>query len=241
MTTLLVCLLQLLQVRIAPPPTLPALPVIVRVRLDVSRERVLVVHEIVMGRGDYVGADIDLWVAFGPVLPRALDARLLSVAQSASAPDPSDPGEPIPFDKAARRPAHAHALLGKSTMAGVVLHVREPAFRRAIAASNQLAIRIRQVLPPPPGDVHGGREVLVRLGLESGVPLTVRRLDLTTSEPSGWLSNASAQLCGPDADPYMIGFASAPGGTQKTPNLIDPSGATRRSTDDLCVRYVAPP
>jgi hypothetical protein len=221
-----------------PAPPLPALPVIARIRLDVSQDRVLVVHEIVMARGDYTGGDIDLWASFGPVLPRAIDARLLSVPPSTNAPDPSDTGEPIALDKAAHRPAQAHALLGRALMAGVVLHVREPAFRRAIAASNVMAVRIRQVLPPPAPDAQGGREVVVRLGIESGTPLTVRRIDLSTPEPLGWITSVSAQLCGPNADPYILGFASAPPASQTTLMPIDPPAATRRATDDLCVRYV---
>ncbi len=224
----------------APPPPLPALPVIARIRLDIAKDRVLVVHEIVMARGDYSGGDLDLWTSFGPTLPRAYDAHLLSVAPNASAPDPADPGEPIPIDKAARRPPQAHALLGRSSMAGAVLHVREPAFRRAIAQSNVLAIRIRQVLPAPTSNAQNARELMIRLGMEAGAPLTIRRIDLSTSEPQ-WLTSASAQLCGPNADPYIIGFASAPAGTQQTPMPIDPSAATRRATDDLCVRYVALP
>jgi hypothetical protein len=222
-----------------PPPPLPALPVVARVWLDVTKERVLVVHEIVMARGDFAGGDLDLWTSFGPTLPRAYDAHLLSMSPNASAPAAADPGEPIAIDKLAHRPPHAHPLLGRSSMAGAVLHLREPAFRRAIAASNMLGLRIRQVLPVPPPDADGAREIVVRLGIESSTPLAVRRIDLSTSEPAGWLTTASAQLCGPKADPYIIGFASAPPGTQHTAMPIDPSAATRHTTDDLCVRYVA--
>jgi hypothetical protein len=224
-----------------PPPPLPALPVIARIRLDVSRQRVLVVHEIVMARGDYTGGDIDLWVSFGPELPRAIDAFIVPVATGASAPDPVDRGEPAPVDKAAHRPANAHPLLGRSSMAGVVVHVREAAFRRAIAASGIMAVRVRQVVPAPVADAQGTHELVVRLGIESETPLTVRRLDVSSSEPVGWVTSTSAQLCGEDADPYVLGFASAPPGTQKTLMPIDPALATRRATDDLCVRYVTVP
>jgi len=224
---------------VAPPPPLPALPVIARVRLDVTKDRVLVTHEIVMSRGDFSGGDLDLWTSFGPTMPRAYDARLLSVPPNASAPVAGDQGEPIPIDKAAHRPAHVHTLLGRSSMVGAVLHVREPAFRRAIAASNVLALRIRQVLPVAPPDAEGTREIVVRLGMESGTPLTVLGIDFSTSEPAGWLTTISAQLCGPNADPYVIGFDTAPRGTEHTPMRIDPSAATRRATDDLCIRYVA--
>ena len=222
-----------------PPPPLPSLPVLARVRVDVAKDHVLVEQEIVMTRGSWAGGDLDLWVSFGPTMPRAFDAHLLAVKPGASAPDPTDVGEPITTDKAAHRPAHAHPLLGRSSMAGEVLHVREPAFRRAVAASGELAIRIRQVLPPPESDAQGAREIAVRLGLEGGAPLTVRRIDLTTAEHPGWMTSASARLCGPNADRYILGFASAPSGVRQVPLAIDPALATRRSTDDLCVRWVA--
>lgn len=221
-----------------PPPPLPALPVIARVRVDVAKDRVLLVHEIVMSRGTWAGGDVDLFVAFGPTLPRALDAHLLAVAQNASAPDPNDTGEPLPHETAPHRPAPAHPLLGRSAMAGEVLHIREPAFRRATAASGQLAIRIRQVLPPPASDPQHAREIVVRLGMESGTPLTVRHIELSTPESGGWLGSASAQLCGPNADPYSIGFSIAPRGIGLVPMAVDPTSTTRRTTDDLCVRYV---
>jgi hypothetical protein len=221
-----------------PPPPLPALPVIARVRVDVAKDRVLVVHEIVMSRGTWAGGDVDLFVAFGPTLPRALDAHLLAVAQNASAPDPNDAGEPLPHETVSHRPARAHPLLGRSAMAGEVLHIREPAFRRATAGSGQLAIRIRQVLSPPASDAQHAREIVVRLGMESGTPLAVRHVELSTPESGGWLGSASAQLCGPNADTYSIGFSIAPRGISLVPMAVDPTSTTRRTTDDLCVRYV---
>jgi hypothetical protein len=223
----------------ARPGPLPGLPVIARVRVDVERDHVLVVHEIVMARGSFAGGDLDLWVSFGPTMPRAFDAHLLAVRPGASAPDPGDVGEPITTDKAAHRPARAHPLLGRSSMAGEVLHLRESAFRRAVAASGVLALRIRQVLPLPEADAQGARQIAVRLGIEDGTPLTLRHVELSTSERRGWITSASAQLCGPDADRYALGFSAVPAGVAGTVGAIDPTGATRRSTDDLCVRWVA--
>jgi len=222
----------------SPPPPLPALPVLARVRLDVTKERVLLVHEITLQRGSWAGGDLDLYVSFGPTIPLAFDAHLLPMAPGATAPAPSDSGEPIPTDKAAHRPSRASPLLGHDSMAGEVLHLREAAFRRATAASGSLALRIRQVLAPPVADAQGGHDVLVRLGMAGGTPLTLRRIELVTSEP-GWLGAVYAQLCGPDADRYMLGFAVSPPGASRTPGSIDPSLAVRRNTDDLCVRYVA--
>jgi hypothetical protein len=223
----------------APPPPLPALPVIARIRVDVAKDHVLVVHEIVMARGTFAGGDMDLWVSFGPTMPRAFDVHLLAVKPGASGPAPTDVGEPVTTDKASHRPWRAHPLLGRSSMAGEVLHLRESAFRRAVAASGVLALRIRQVLPPPEADPQGAREIAIRLGLESGAPLTVRHVELSTSEPAGWLTAASAQLCGPNADRYAIGFSRLPAGVPQTLFAIDPASATRRSTDDLCVRWVS--
>lgn len=225
----------------APPPPLPALPVIARVHVDVAKDHVLVVHEIVMATGSFAGGDLDLWVSFGPLMPRALDAHVVSVRPGATAPDPSDAGEALTTDKAAHRPPRAHPLLGRSNMAGEVVHLREPAFRRAVAASGMLALRIREVLPPPEPDARGTREIAIRLGMEAGPALTLRHLDLASSERPGWVTSASAELCGPSADRYALGFASLPAGVARTPFAIDPGLATRRSTDDLCVRWVAAP
>lgn len=225
----------------APPPPLPSLPVLSRVRVDVARDHVLVVHEIVLARGSFAGGDLDLWVSFGPTMPRAFDAHVLSVAPGAHAPDPNDAGEPLVAEKAVHRPPSAHPLLGRSAMAGEVVHLREPAFRRATAASGTLALRIRQVLPAPEADTQGARQIEIRLGLEGGAPLTIRHVELATSEQPGWVTSASAQLCGPSADTYALGFSSLPAGVRQTPFAIDPALATRRSTDDLCVRWVAPP
>ncbi len=222
------------------PPPLFALPVIARIQVDVSKDRVVVVHEIVLSRGEWSGGDVDLWVSFGPTMPHAIDAHLLALRAGAAAPDEADAGEPVAFDMLARRPARAHALLGRSAMAGVVLHVREPAFRRATAASGILALRIRQVLSPPAADSQNAREVIVRLGMESGTPLTIKHIALTSAE-NGFVTAASAQLCGPNADTYILGFQSSPRGARLTPFAIDPPSATRRSTDDLCVRYVSTP
>lgn len=227
---------------VQPSPALFALPVIARVHVDVSKERVVLVHEIVIARGEWSGGDVDLWVSFGPTMPRALDAHLLSIHAGSAFPDPADVGEPLALDKAAHRPARAYALLGRSSMAGVVLHVREPAFRRAVAASGVLAVRVRQVLAPPDEDEHHARELVVRLGMESGTPLTVRHITLSTPEPAGFVASASAQLCGPDegASTYILGFQSAPPGARLTPFAIDPASATRHASDDLCVRWVTP-
>ncbi len=221
----------------SPSPPLPALPVLARVRLDVAKERVLVVHEITLNRGSWAGGDLDLYVSFGPTMPLAFDAHLLPLPPGATAPDPNDTGEPSPTDKAAHRPSHASSLLGHDSRAGEVLHLREAAFRRATAASGSLALRIRQVLASPPADAQGGHDVLVRLGMAGGTPLTLRRIELVSSEPR-WVGAVYAQLCGPDADRYMLGFAASPPGASRTPGSIDPSLAVRRNTDDLCVRYV---
>ena len=123
-------------------------------------------------------------------------------------------------------------------MAGEVLHLREPALRRATAASGTLAIRIRQILPPPAeasGHVH---ELIARLGLEDGTPLTIRRLTFSTHD-AGFVLSISAELCGPRADDYLLGFSGLPRGVEQNPNAIDPPLATRRAADDLCIRYVS--
>ena len=55
-------------------------------------------------------------------------------------------------------------------------------------------------------------EIVVRLGMEGSTPLTIRHVELSTPELGGWVTSASAQLCGPNADPYVVGFSTAPRG-----------------------------
>ena len=225
-------------------PKLPSLPSVARIRLDVTSEHVIVLEELNLPKGDWAGGDLDLFVAFGaPGVPTALDASLVALADGAIESNPRDAGEAIPFDRAPKRPSHASLLLGSPQMAGVVLHVREPAFRRATSAGKMAAIRLRTLLPLPILDAQGGHEVMLRLGISGGAPLTLGRLQLAYENLP--VKRVEAHFCGPDADSYPLSIAVTP----KLAPLADlppdadarppaaPVLAVRHASDDLCIRF----
>ncbi len=226
-------------------PKLPSLPMVARVRLDVTPDHVIVMQEVNLPKGDWAGGDLDLFVAFGaPGAPLALDASIVAVADGEVESNPKDAGEPVVFDRAPRRPAHASLLLGSAQMAGVVLHVKEAAFRRAVSPGKMAAIRVRTLRPLPVKDAQGGREIILRLGLADGNPIGVGRLQLAADGLA--LRRVEAHFCGDDADTYPLSIAVTP----KLPPLVAldipadydvrppaaPVLAVRHASDDLCIR-----
>ena len=222
--------------------TLPTLPSVPRVRIQVARDHVVIVEEVNLPRGEWQSGDLDFYVAFGaPGAPQAFDARLLAVADGALEPEAADAGEALVVERAARRPASAQTLLGPSQMAGAVVHVREAAFRRAVAAGNMAAIRLRTLLTLPEEDARTGREVVVRLGASRGTPLTLGRLQIDAHDARPRVTRAEAHLCGAEADPYPLAIAVTPrGAASPAPAAeapIAPVLAVRHVGDDLCVRF----
>ena len=93
--------------------------------------------------------DLDLCVAFGaPGAPLAFDARLFAVPDGALEPRDSDGGQPVTAEQSARCPETAHELLGPARMAGVVVHVPEGVFWRAVAPGRMAVLRLRSLLAP---------------------------------------------------------------------------------------------
>ena len=231
--------------RPAPRPSqpIPSLAVVARVRVEVARDRSLVTEEITFSRGDWQSGDLDLYAAFGaPGVPRAFDVHLHAVPTGALAPDPTDVGEPVLTERAARRPPTARLLLGRSTMAGEVIHVREAALRRAFGASGVAALRVRTFLDPPAADAKGGRELVVRLGIDGATPLTVGRIEVASADGTAFTAPAEAQLCGDVADTYPLAVQLSPPWPVRTvPGPQDPRFAVRHASDDLCVRYFPAP
>ncbi len=222
-----------------PPPVPFSLPSLPRIRIEATRDRVLVVHEINLPRGEWQTGDVELYVAFGaPGAPLAVDARLYAFDWEVDLPDSAY--EAIRLDRAPRRPPSAHALLGPSEMAGVVLHVREAAFRRAITPTGTARIQVRTLLDLPAEDARSGREIVARLGVREGEPLALGRLEVVSLDPEPWVVRAEARLCGPDADPYPLAIKIAPAPAPRPeapPFPIAPALAVRHATDDLCVRF----
>src|SRR5580693_3798520 len=60
-----------------PPEPLPMLPSVARVRVEAACDRLLVMEDVNLPRGDWVSGGLDLYVAFGaPGVPIAMDAQI---------------------------------------------------------------------------------------------------------------------------------------------------------------------
>jgi hypothetical protein len=235
---------------VAPLPMLPSIP---RVKIDVLKGQLVVIEEVNLPRGEWKGDALDFYVAFGaPGVPRAIDARLVPVGDGALEPEDDEAGEPLVVDRAPRRPASAHPLIGRDTMAGVVVHVKREALTRALEPGNMAALRVRTALDLPEEDSLGARGVVVRLGSSRGTPLTLGRLTLTAKAGAPNPSRAEAHLCGADADPTPLAIALVPkpppppapsSAAPATPPAppIAPVLAVRHATDDVCIRFWTPP
>lgn len=239
-----------------PPPLapLPMLPSVSRVRVEIVRgqpQKLLVVEEVNLPRGDWKGEALDFYVAFGaPGAPRAVDVHLLKVADGSLEAEEEDVGEPVVTERAARRPHSAYPLLGRDSMAGIVMHLKKEALARAFAPGKMASIRVRTVLDLPEPDVDGARSVVVRLGSSRGTPLTLGRISTAASSngASGGASvvRAEARLCGPDAESRLLAVGISPKPASSSPpapteSPIAPVLAVRHASDDLCVRVWTTP
>lgn len=230
-------------VGVRPAPPLPMLPVVARARVEAARDRVVVVEEVSLPRGEWRSGGLDLYVAFGaPGTPIAVDARLAAVPVGATEPRADDAGEPATVEPAPRHTPSSQLLLGRATMAGVVVHVRDSQLRQAYALSDLVVLRVRSLLAPPAADASGARDVVLRLGAVGGQPLTLGKVQVVSLEPKPWIARAEAHLCGPDADPWPLSVALTPKSADPaapSPPAIAPPMAVRHTSDDLCVRWWA--
>jgi hypothetical protein len=230
-------------VHVAPP--LPMLPSVARVRVEAARDRVLLLEEVTLPRGDWQSGGLDLFVAFGsPGTPIAVDARLVPVPSGAQEPKPEETGEPVTVEPVLRHTPSSQPLLGRPTMAGVVLHVKDAQLRHGYAVGDAVALRVRSLLSSPAADATGVHDVVVRLGFAAGQPLGLEKVQVVSVEPKPWITRAEASLCGPEADPWPLAVTLAPRPTEPTGvtlRAISPAMAVRHASDDLCVRWWAPP
>jgi hypothetical protein len=233
-------------VSVRPAPPLPMLPRVGRVRVEAARDRVIVLEDVHLPRGDWGSGGLDLYVAFGsPGVPIAIDARLITLPAGALEPRGEEGGETVTLEHAVRRTPGSRPLLGRPQMAGVVVHVKEAQLQRAYAASDTAVLRVRSLLAAPTADESGARDVVVRLGIAGGSPLTLGHIQVSSLESRTGITRAEATLCGPDADPWPLAIALAGKGsvTGKTAPVqaIAPDAAVRHSSDDLCIRWWAGP
>jgi hypothetical protein len=221
------------------------LPSVARVRVEAARDRVVLLEEVNLPRGDWQSGGLDLFVAFGaPGTPVAVDARLAPVPVGAVEARPEDPGDAVVVDPVIRHTPASQPLLGRPTMAGVVLHVKEAQLRHAYALSDTVALRVRSLLSPPAADATGARDVVVRLGFAAGQPLALEKVQIVSAEAKAWITRAEATLCGPEADPWPLSVALLPRPSDAAPpnaRTVAPAMAVRHASDDLCVRWWASP
>jgi hypothetical protein len=222
------------------------LPSVGRVRVEVARDRTLVHEEINLPRGEWQAGGLDLYVAFGsPGMPVALDARLVAAPPGALESRWEDAGEAVSVEPAVHHTASSQLLLGPPQMAGVVVRLKDADLRRTYAASDLAGLRLRSLLAPPAPDAHGERELVVRLGIAGGNPLTIGRVQVVSLEAQPWITRAEAALCGPDADDWPLAVALLPNPAEREPAApapsapIAPAMALRHASDDLCIRWWA--
>jgi hypothetical protein len=233
----------------APLAPLPMLPSVPRVKVDILKTQLVVVEEVNLPRGEWKNEALDFYVAFGaPGLPRAVDARLVAVADGAVEPEDDDAGEVLAVERMPHRPGSAHALLGKDAMAGVVVHVKRESLAKAFAPGNMAALRVRTALDLPEEDSGGARGVVVRLGSSRGTPLTLGRLTVSAKAGAPGPARAEAHLCGSEADPTPLAIAILPRpaapqlvSAAPSPPPIAPVLAVRHASDDVCIRFWTPP
>ena len=223
----------------APPAgPLPMLPSISRVRVEVLEKSVVLLEEVNLPRGEWKSEPLDFYVAFGaPGPPRAIDARLVAVGDGALEADDNEAGEALAIEHVPHRPASAHPLLGRDTMAGVVVHVKRDAMTRALQPGNMATLRIRTALDMPDEDPGGARGAVVRLGAAQGTPLTLGRISVASKRGAPAPTRAEAKLCGPDAAPEHLAVGLVPKSGEP---VIAPVLAVRHASDDLCVRFWLP-
>lgn len=226
-------------VHLAPP--LPMLPSVSRVRIEIAHDRAVVVQDVALPRGDWTAGALDLYAAFGsPGTPIAVDARAYALPEGQTEPRADDAGDPVVVDPAIRHTASSQLLLGRPTMAGVVMHVPSDVLRRDYGSASVVLLRIRSLLDPPARDGAGEQSVVVRLGIAGGLPLTLGKVQVVSLEQKAPLQRAEATLCGPEADARPLSVTvipRLPDAPWWFPATIAPAMATRHASDDLCVRW----
>jgi hypothetical protein len=228
----------------APPaPPLATLPTLSRVRMEVARDRLVLILDVTLPRGEWEKGDLDLYVAFGaPGAPKAFDAHLVPLGADDQDAPLGVQGEAIATERAPHRPPSANLLLGPPSMAGEILHVKEAAYARALAMSGVAVVRVRELLDLPSEDARTGHEIVVRLGAPGGLPITVGRAEVASLDARPWVTRAEARLCGPEADDWPLSIPISPSPPERAQatdsrGTISPRMALRHASDDLCVRF----
>lgn len=218
------------------PSVMPFVASVARVRIDVSRQRAAVLHEINLARGTFAGdEDVELFVAFGaPGAPRAIDTRLVTVPRAMLEAPREERGVPLVWRYAPRRPTSAAPIVGRGTMAGIAVVVPAELMAKTFASGATAALRVRAVYNL---SEMGERDVVVRLGDGADGPLTLGRLEVATTDDAP--VRVEARACSDTSLPPLLlrtfgrAIASRDG-------ALAPVLWPRKAGDDLCVRLVRP-
>jgi len=198
---------------------------------------IAVIQDVNLPRGEWKGETLRFHVAFGAPGPRAIDAHLVGLGDGELEPADDEMGEVLAVERVPRRPSSAHPLLGRETMAGIVVTVPAAALVKALARGNMATLRIRSVVDATEPDAAGASSVVVRLGASRGTPLTLGRITATAAASAPPLVRAEAKLCGAEADPHPLAVGIVPRPAQgDRQGTIAPVLAVRHPSDDLCVR-----
>lgn len=214
-----------------------------RVRLELTKRQALVALDVSLARGASAkeGDETDLFFAFGaPGAPRAVEAWLVPIAAGALEPAAGEKGVPLAWSYARKRPVTAAPVLGRPSMAGVVVHVPDAPFARALAPGGMATLRLRSVAALPTPTEGGAREWVVRLGDGAEGPLVLGRVEIATSEP-GLVDRVEARLCrsGVLGERVAVRVVTPEGARAREPGLVAPVLATRKPGEDLCVRVTS--
>jgi hypothetical protein len=111
--------------------------------------------------------------------------------------------------------------------------------------TDRIMLRLRSLLPAAAPATDGMRDVVVRLGVSSGSPLTLGRIEVGSLDSRSAVERVEATLCGPEADPFPLSVVVSDRAGAKTvanaTSTIAPELAVRHSSDDLCIRWWSSP
>jgi hypothetical protein len=228
-----------------PAAPLAFLPSISRVHIQVGKDRVLVVTDVRLPRGDYKSGSLALYAAMSAAgYPLAMDAKLFAAADGELdlplEPERRNLGEALHIDLAPKAPVSANALLGSTMMRGAVVRIAEDAFKKALAPGNMAVLQVRALQAMPELDAAGARSLVLPLGQVAGQPLSLARVDVVGIE-GVVVRSAFAQLCSPTSPARPLFLSNREGLLRDASEYeaVTPVLATRQPDDALCIRWDA--
>ena len=211
-------------------PAAPLAARVRRVRFELTPGGAAVTHEIVLPKGALTAllpagvGEGALFVSFTAQL-RPLAFEATRVPLDADGRTIEAAALPLRVEHLVVRPATAPTLLGLGHAAGHLLHLPR--------GDEPILLRLRSAIAVEPG--HKTVELLARLGMRDGGYLPLDRIEVGAALGTT-LRGARATLCGPRSDPRPLALVFHGYPTPRPDaSIVEPSKATRRSDDDLCL------